>query len=105
MSFDLLPYLFLSGLLFILGFLGVALNRHHGLRTLIALEVLMLSVHLLFVSLAAQRGIHIHGHILSLFVLALTAAEAALGLVILLHFHRDFKITEIKEMRPEEETE
>lgn len=67
--------------------MGLVLNRSHLIRSLISLEILMLSVHILFVSFSAVHG-HIYGHIMSLFVLAVAGGEAAIGLAILVLFFR-----------------
>jgi NADH-quinone oxidoreductase subunit K len=87
MTLSLSHFLCVSVLLFIVGLVGLMMNRHRLIRSLLALEVLLLSVHVLFVSFSAFRG-DIHGQVISLFVIAVGAAEAAIGLALLVLFFR-----------------
>lgn len=80
----------LSGALFVLGLLGLILSRRHLVKALISLEIMLLSVHVLFVSFSAlYHGVH--GQVISLFILAVAAAEAAIGLALLVAFYRQKK--------------
>jgi NADH-quinone oxidoreductase subunit K len=90
-------FIVLSAILFVIGFAGLALSRHHAVRSLIAIEVMFLGVHILFVSFSGYHG-HVHGQIISLFILAVAAAEAAIGLALLLAFFRACQKMGLKDM-------
>lgn len=98
LNIGIVHFIILSTLIFVVGFLGLALSRRHAVRSLIAIEVMFLGVHILFVSFAGYHG-HIHGQIISLFILAVAAAEAAIGLALLVAFFRICQKMEIKDMR------
>ena len=87
MTIGLNHFLFVSMALFVIGLVGLMTNRRHLIRSLLALEVLLLSVHILFVSFSAFLG-QIHGQVITLFVLAVGAAEAAIGLALFVVFFR-----------------
>ena len=101
MTIGLTHFLFVSMALFLIGLVGLMTNRRHLIRSLLALEVLLLSVHILFVSFSAFLG-HIHGQVITLFVLAVGAAEAAIGLALFVVFFRrrqGIHVDQMSEMR------
>lgn len=75
-----------SAALLALGVLGLLLNRN-ALRMLISLELVLNAANINFVAFAQQYG-HSDGLTYTLFSIALAAAEAAIGLAILLHLYR-----------------
>tara|TARA_E500000178_G_C16637723_1_gene580560 strand:+ start:115 stop:423 length:309 start_codon:yes stop_codon:yes gene_type:complete len=78
----------LSALLFSIGMLGIFLNRRSIIIILMSIELLLLSVN---INLVAFSSIHenINGQIFTMFVLTVAAAEAAIGLAILVVFFRN----------------
>ena len=72
----------ITSILFVIGLLGVALNRKNILTTIMSIELLLLSVNINFVALSVYLD-DIVGHIFVLFILSVTAAESAIGLSIL----------------------
>jgi len=78
----------LSALLFSIGMLGIFLNRRSIIIILMSIELLLLSVN---INLVAFSGFHqnITGQIFTMFVLTVAAAEAAIGLAILVVFFRN----------------
>ena len=78
----------LSALLFSIGMLGIFLNRRSIIIILMSIELLLLSVN---INLVAFSSIHenITGQIFTMFVLTVAAAEAAIGLAILVVFFRN----------------
>ena len=78
----------LSALLFSIGMLGIFLNRRSIIVILMSIELLLLSVN---INLVAFSGFHqnITGQIFTMFVLTVAAAEAAIGLAILVVFFRN----------------
>ena len=78
----------LSALLFSIGMLGIFLNRRSIIIILMSIELLLLSVN---INLVAFSSFHqnITGQIFTMFVLTVAAAEAAIGLAILVVFFRN----------------
>ena len=82
------PYLVLSALLFSLGTIGVFLNRRHIISILMSIELILLAVNINFVAFSADLG-DLTGQIFSLFILTIAAAEAAIGLAIVMVYFRN----------------
>ncbi len=78
----------LSALLFSIGMLGIFLNRRSIIIILMSIELLLLAVNLNLVAFSAFHQ-NITGQIFTLFVLTVAAAEAAIGLAILVVFFRN----------------
>jgi len=87
MSFYLLS---ISVILFHIGMLGLILNRGNILKTIMSLELLLLSVNLSFITFSLYLD-DIVGQIFVLFILTLSATESSIGLSILAVYyeHRD----------------
>lgn len=81
-------YLLLSSLLFILGIGGLFLNRKTVITVLISLELLLLAVNINFVAFSHFIQ-DITGQIFTVFILTVAAAEAAIGLAILVIYYRN----------------
>ena len=82
-------YLLLSGVLFAIGTAGVFLRRNL-ITTLLSIEIMLNAVNLTFVAVGRFRGL-VDGQIITFFVMTVAAAEAAVGLalVIALFRHRE----------------
>lgn len=80
-------YLALSALLFCLGLVGVIV-RKNLLIMFMCIEVMMNSVNLSFVALARYYG-RMDGHVIAIFVMAIAAVEAAIGLGIVIALFRN----------------
>lgn len=87
--------LLLSALLFIIGLAGV-LARRNVLFMLMSLEIMMNAAALAFV-VAGNAWNNVDGQIMFIFVLTLAAAEAAIGLAILLQFYHRFKNLDVNQ--------
>nr|YP_009829243.1 NADH dehydrogenase subunit 4L [Codium fragile]QJC59761.1 NADH dehydrogenase subunit 4L [Codium fragile] len=72
--------------LFHIGMLGLILNRGNILKTIMSLEILLLSVNLSFITFSLYLD-DIVGHIFVLFILVLSATESSIGLSILAIFY------------------
>ena len=83
----LVHYLTVSAILFVIGVLGIFLNRRNIILMLMAIELLLLSVNINLVAFSAFLG-DMKGQIFAMFVLTVAAAEAAIGLAILVIFFR-----------------
>ena len=72
--------------LFHIGMLGLVLNRGNVLKTVMALEILLLAVNLNFILFSAYLD-DIVGHVFVIFILILSAVESSVGLSILSIFY------------------
>ena len=84
----LFHFLMLSTILFVLGIGGIILNQKNILTLLMSIELMLLSVNINFVVFSIHSG-DITGQIFALFVLTVAAAEAAIGLAILVIYARN----------------
>ncbi|MDX3900192.1 MAG: NADH-quinone oxidoreductase subunit NuoK [Sphingobium sp.] len=80
-------YLVVSAILFVMGVLGIFINRKNVIIILMAIELILLSVNINFVAFSAFLG-DLVGQIFSMFVLTVAAGEAAIGLAILVIYFR-----------------
>ena len=85
---ELQHLLILSSLLFLIGVFGIFLNRKNIIIILMSIELILLAVNINFVSFSYFLG-DLTGQIFSLFILTVAAAEAAIGLAILVCFFRN----------------
>ena len=85
---ELQHFLILSSLLFLIGVFGIFLNRKNIIIILMSIELILLAVNINFVSFSYFLG-DPTGQIFSLFILTVAAAEAAIGLAILVCFFRN----------------
>jgi len=80
--------LMLSGLLFALSVAGIFLNRKNVILLLMCIELMLLAVNFNFVAFARQLG-DLDGQIFVFFIMTVAAAEAAIGLAILVVLFRE----------------
>ena len=80
-------YLTLSAVLFAIGAVGVVIRRN-VIVILMAIELMLNAVNLTFIALARQLG-SVDGQVVVFFVMAVAAAEAAVGLAIIVAFFRN----------------
>ena len=78
----------LSALLFSVGMLGIFLNRRSIIIILMSIELLLLAVNINLVAFSAFHQ-NLTGQIFTMFILTVAAAEAAIGLAILVIFFRN----------------
>lgn len=88
MTIGLGHYLTVSAILFVLGILGIFLNRKNVIVILMSIELILLAVNLNFVAFSAALQ-DMTGQIFTMFVLTVAAAEAAIGLAILVIYFRN----------------
>ncbi len=88
MEIDQSSYTILSAILFSIGIVGIFLNRRSIIIILMSIEILLLSVNINLVAFSSYHG-NITGQIFTMFVLTVAAAEAAIGLAILVVFFRN----------------
>ena len=85
--------LILSGILFAIGFYGV-MARRNLLFILMSIEVMMNAAALAFV-VAGSRWVQPDGQVMFILIVTLAAAEASIGLALLLQFYRRFQHLDI----------
>jgi len=88
MTIGLAHYLVVAAILFTIGVFGIFINRKNVIIILMCVELILLAVNINFVAFSAHLG-DIHGQIFALFVLTVAAAEAAVGLAILVVYFRN----------------
>ena len=81
-------YLVVSAILLVLGIFGIFLNRKNVIIILMSIELVLLAVNLNLVAFSAALG-DLAGQVFAMFVLTVAAAEAAIGLAILVVFFRN----------------
>ena len=80
-------YLVVSAILFVLGVLGIFINRKNIIIILMSVELILLAVNINLVAFSAYLG-DLVGQIFAMFVLTVAAGEAAIGLAILVIYFR-----------------
>ena len=80
-------YVVVSSIMFVLGVLGIFLNRKNIIVILMAIELILLAVNINLVAFSAALG-DLVGQVFAMFVLTVAAGEAAIGLAILVIFFR-----------------
>lgn len=81
-------YITVAATLFVIGIFGIFLNRKNVIVILMSIELILLSVNINFVAFSSFAG-DLAGQVFTLFVLTVAAAEAAIGLAILVVFFRN----------------
>lgn len=87
MEIGLSHYLILAGILFTLGVFGIFLNRKNVIVILMSIELMLLAVNINFVAFSSFLN-DLGGQVFAMFILTVAAAEAAIGLAILVVFFR-----------------
>ncbi len=101
MTIGLTHYLVAAALLFVIGVFGIFVNRKNVIVILMSIEMILLAVNINFAAFSAYLH-DISGQILALFVLTVAAAEAAVGLAILVTFFRnrgDISVDDVNVMK------
>ena len=80
-------YLTVAAMLFVIGVFGLFLNRKNVIILLMSIELMLLSVNINLVAFSSYMN-DLVGQVFTLFVLTVAAAEAAIGLAILVSFFR-----------------
>ena len=87
---------FLVAIVFSIGLFGVLIKRN-VIVVLMCAELMLNSVNLLFVAFARAFG-DTHGEVFVLFVMAIAASEAAIGLALVIAVHRQFHTLDLKKI-------
>ena len=87
----------LSGILFALSVAGIFLNRKNVILLLMCIELMLLSVNVNFVAFSRFLG-NVDGQVFVFFILTVAAAEAAIGLAILVTLFRSRRTIDVAEL-------
>ena len=85
---ELEHYLTVAALLFVIGIFGIFLNRKNIIILLMSVELMLLAVNINLVAFSSFLG-DLVGQVFTFFLLTVAAAEAAIGLAILVCFFRN----------------
>ena len=88
MAVGLSHYLTVAAILFTIGIFGIFINRKNIIIILMSVELILLAVNINFVAFSAELG-DLAGQVFALLILTVAAAEAAIGLAILVIFYRN----------------
>ncbi|MGU9961794.1 MAG: NADH-quinone oxidoreductase subunit NuoK [Candidatus Puniceispirillales bacterium WSBS_2018_MAG_OTU23] len=88
LTITLFHYLTVAAVLFTLGAVGIFLNRKNVITILMCIELMLLAVNINLVAFSTHIG-DLTGQIFAMFILTVAAAEAAIGLAILVVYFRN----------------
>jgi NADH-quinone oxidoreductase subunit K len=90
-------YLTVAALLLVLGIFGIFLNRKNVIIILMSIELILLAVNINLVAFSAALG-DLAGQVMAMFVLTVAAAEAAIGLAIVVIYSRNRGSIEVEDV-------
>jgi NADH-quinone oxidoreductase subunit K len=90
-------YLYLAAILFTIGLSGVLMKRN-ALIVMMSVELMLNAANLTFLAFARQAG-NVSGHAIAFFVIAVAAAEAAVGLAVVIAIYRSRGAVNVDEVR------
>ena len=93
----LVHYLTLGAIIFTIGILGIFLNRKNIIVILMSIELILLAVNINLVSFSVFFN-DLIGQIFALFILTVAAAEAAIGLAIIVAYYRNTGTVHVEEI-------
>ena len=94
-------YLILASIIFTIGVVGIFLNRKNVIVILMSIELILLAVNINLISFSIFSG-DILGQVFTMLILSIAAAEAAIGLAIIVVFYRNkgsIRVEDIHEMK------
>ena len=97
MAVPLSHYPTVAAILFTLGIFGIFLNRKNVIIILMSIELMLLAINLNLVAFSAYLG-DLAGQVFAMFVLTVAAAEAAIGLAILVVYFRNRGSIEVEDI-------
>src|SRR5437879_2662075 len=90
-------YLAVAAILFTLGIFGIFLNRKNLIVLMMSIELILLAVNINLVAFSSFLG-DLVGQVFTMFVLTVAAAEAAIGLAIVVVFYRNRRSIEVEDI-------
>jgi NADH-quinone oxidoreductase subunit K len=91
-------YVLLASLIFVIGICGIFINRKNIITLLMSIELMLLSVNINLVAFSVELN-DLTGQIFTLLILTVAAAEAAIGLAILVIFFRTRGTIDVDELQ------
>ena len=91
-------YLSLGAIIFFLGVIGIFLNRKNVIVILMSIELILLAVNINLVSFSIFLN-DLNGQIFTLFILTVAAAEAAIGLAIIVAYYRNTGTINVEDIK------
>ena len=94
-------YLSLGGVIFLIGIAGIFLNRKNVIVILMSIELILLAVNINLVAFSIYSN-DMAGQVFTFFILTVAAAEAAIGLAIIVSYYRtkgSINVQDINEMK------
>jgi NADH-quinone oxidoreductase subunit K len=101
MAVGLGHYLAVSAILLVLGVFGIFLNRKNVIIIMMSIELILLAVNLNLVAFSAALN-DLAGQVLAMFVLTVAAAEAAIGLAIVVIYFRNRGSIQVEDVNVDE---
>ncbi len=93
---DLNNYLYIAATLFTIGIFGV-MTRRNGIAVLMGVELILNAANINFVAFSRFGGMNFDGHIFSLLIIVLAAAEAAVALAIVINIYNNLNTINVDE--------
>ena len=87
MNFEIMKYLLISTVLFLIGIFGIFLIKKNIIISLMSIEMMLLAININFVLFSIHLD-DMTGQVFALFVITVAAAESAIGLAILVVYYR-----------------
>lgn len=97
MTIGLTHYLVISAILFSFGVFAI-ITRKNAIMVLMGLELILNSANLNFIAFSRFGGMNMEGHVATLFVIILAAAEVAVALAIVLNIYQNYRHINIDEV-------
>jgi NADH-quinone oxidoreductase subunit K len=97
LEIGLAHYLTVAAILFTLGLFGIFLNRKNVIIILMSVELMLLAVNINLVAFSTHLN-DLMGQIFAMFILTVAAAEAAIGLAILVVYYRNRGSIEVEDI-------
>ena len=97
LTIGLAHYLTVGAILFVLGIFGIFLNRKNVIVILMSIELILLSVNLNLVAFSSRLD-DLAGQVFAMFILTVAAAEAAIGLAIVVIYFRNHGSIEVEDI-------
>ncbi len=94
----LVHYLILGAIIFTTGVIGIFLNRKNVIVILMSIELILLAVNINLVSFSIFLN-DLNGQIFTLFILTVAAAEAAIGLAIIVTYYRNAGTINVEDIK------
>lgn len=94
---SLTEFLIFAAILFALGMAGIVINRKNIITLLMSIELMLLAVNTNFIAFSYFLGNSV-GEVFVFFILTVAAAEAAIGLAIMVIFFRNSKTIEVEKL-------